>query len=60
MFGYGVSQKRYQLDDLERNKVIHNTSGVQKESTYEYVKLEVNNKPNIEVDQNCVHTENHN
>ena len=41
-------------------KVIHNTPGVQKESTYECVKLEVNDEPNIKVEQNSVDTENHN
>ena len=34
--------------------------GVQKESTYEYIELEVNNEPNIEADQNSVDIENRN
>ena len=50
-------------------KVIHSrdvvfneesTPGIQKESTYEYVELEVNDEPNIEVDQNPVNIESHN
>ena len=69
MLGYGAIQKGYRLYDLERMKVIHNRDvifnedsmpGVQKESTYEYVELEVNNEPVTEVDQNSIGIENRN
>ena len=69
MLGYGAIQKWYRLYDLERMKVIHNRDvifnedsmpGVQKESTYEYAELEVNNEPVTEVDQNSIGIENRN
>ena len=51
MLGYGSTQKGYRFYDVERMKVAHSrdvvfdetsTPGLQKETTIEYVELEVN------------------